>query len=187
MICTTPQPDASTHLLCVRRSHPELLKIEQDIKELETQYESSASRHLLAEVRDHVIKYNERAEQQLRFLTKRCTTRAYGEGDTPGRHLATKIKEPWANTYITKVKGEDGVQPYTTPEILTTFAHYYENLYKSRSSTTVAKINEYLDDIALAWLTAGQRADLAQPLTEEEIKEAVGSPQMEKPLGQTES
>lgn len=97
--------------------------------------------------------------------------------------LAAKIHLAGAHKPITKITDDRGMEQYDTPGIVEAFSTYYEKLFESKVSLSETNINAYLEDIALAWLSDGQREYLTEPVDLEEMTEAICSSPNEKAPG----
>lgn len=153
----------------------QLQLVEREIKRLESEYTVTQDKTLLAEIRNQTNKFNELAEDELKYISRRYRARAYGEGGRPGRSLSFKLKPSITSKYITQIMNEQGEMVYDTPSIVRTFSTFFSALYTAQTAVSEQEINEYLDDIALAWLSHEHREYLSQPSAEEEFRAAINS------------
>lgn len=157
---------------CMKDIRGQLTKIENTLSRLERQYESSPSTSLLAQIKESLIDYNELADEEIRYRSRRHVARAYGEGGRPGHNLPIKIKTREDRHTITKISDNSGVDHYTTRDIVMQFRTTYADMYTSQTKTSTAEMDDYFSDIALAWLSDGQQDYLSLPITEEDIRQA---------------
>lgn len=152
-----------------------LFQLEKTLQTLERTYKTNPRPQTLANIRTHLSEYAETADQEICYLSKHWAATAYGEGGRPRRSLATKIKGPRDIPQILTLATQDGTCHHDAQAILKCFVNIFAQLYGGRQSAPPSETDDYLNDIALAWLLPCQREFLAQPITEEEVGDTIHS------------
>lgn len=99
----------------------------------------------------------------------------FEEGERAGHMLATIARAQLGSSYITNLKGVDGVTVSDTEDIMQIMSRFYENLYSTKLAVTPSCIATYLEDISLPSLSPEQREYLDAPIQLEELQLAVSS------------
>lgn len=122
--------------------------------------------------------YNAKAEHAL----FRLRTRFYEGGEKTGKLLSRQLKQQNAANIIPAIKKGDNMVS-TTKEINSVFQTFYEQLYTAPCNADEEKVNQFFASMNLPTLDASQTKALDQPITEEEVRNAISSMKLGKSPG----
>ncbi|KAJ1106433.1 hypothetical protein NDU88_003834 [Pleurodeles waltl] len=146
--------------------------LELQLKRLELERAEAPSADVARRLCETLTEFQETAEHEVLFRGKYARSRSYGEGERSGRSLAHTLRAARPENTIRKISDASGRLLRDTPEMLETFADYYQHLYSS-TGTEPPDVNGYLMEVALAWLSDAQQDFLAAELEHDEIREAM--------------
>lgn len=110
--------------------------------------------------------------QQKRFFARQTY---FEEGEKAGHLLALVAKAQRGSSFILAVRTVEGEVVTTTNDILPVFHTFYADLYTSRLTYSKPQVRQFLQSIDLPTLSDTDRALLEEPLTLEEMQDAVST------------
>lgn len=115
---------------------------------------------------DHLL---HRADDKRFFLQQKY----YDQGESAGHLLATVVRSQMGSSHITKLISEDGVEVTDGNDISNVLMSFYRSLYSSGSSGNLDAMAAYLSNVSLPSLSDSSRLLLEQPISCEELEEAL--------------
>uniref|UniRef100_A0A803J671 Reverse transcriptase domain-containing protein n=1 Tax=Xenopus tropicalis TaxID=8364 RepID=A0A803J671_XENTR len=102
----------------------------------------------------------------------------YSDDNKCGRLLTNKLREARAKSRIESIKTTDGKKLTNPTQIAQEFAKYYSTLYNLSNDPhtpqpTQTEIDSFLDSLSLPILTQQQREHLNQPISADEVTQAI--------------
>ncbi|KAJ1135881.1 hypothetical protein NDU88_002310 [Pleurodeles waltl] len=117
--------------------------------------------------------YNALAQDEVTHLGRYTTARTYGEGKRPSAALFTLIRCDREADGVLSVMDERRMLVNGAPQVLEQFWAYYSGLYKSQIPYNEEATTDYLEHIAMNWLSDAHRERLISPLRPAEIAVAL--------------
>lgn len=106
-------------------------------------------------------------------LLRQLRHKHYEYGEKTGKLLAQQIKETTASRLITEIRTNSG-QTTTNPKIINeTFKNFYSTLYSSESKNDQKLIDNFFENLQIPTISLDNKKILDQPITKEEIKQAI--------------
>lgn len=170
---------AYTRGICISKSAGVLRSLRGTLAQIETRLreldegaagQDSPDLHTQAAL---LAEFREAADREVNFLGQNAMAHRYGEGERPGRTLARILKHTRRPTYIAELNDESGKLIPGNVEILREVLKYYITLYTTRSNTTPAQCQSYVDEVPHARMTKAHQEFLAEPFNEEEVLAAI--------------
>lgn len=151
-------------------------KLEQKIKILEIQHKQNPTTENLKQLKEVRRELDdlltEKVERNLRFLKQKF----YEHGSRANRLLASQLRKKIGLNIVKKIKTNSADKPflYKPAEISETFAAFYKNLYSDTDiCSEPEQIKSYLDKINLPKMDILTSNMIDNPITKEEIIEAI--------------
>lgn len=158
-----------------RNTSRDLERMEAEERTAESNYISNPSDELrLTWLRaQSVVKeaHVEAAHRQVFFWRQNV----FEHGDKCGRMLAYLSRDMQTPPVITEILSPTGSLVHSPPDVLRCFVDFYRELYSSHSTTTFLEAKRFLATIPLPTLTPDQCALLDQPISCEEVEDAIAS------------
>ena len=152
----------------------QLLELEEKLKNLEQIYITNRDHDVIKQIRlikqdiDKIL--SEEVEKKLRFMKQRY----YEAGPKASKLLAWRLKKQQAENTVHKIK-----DPVTNSivknldDIQKAFEKYYTLLYSNKDQTDTQTITTFLNSLDLPNIGTQINEKLTQPITREEISEAI--------------
>lgn len=126
---------------------------------------------------------NDILKQRSEFLIHRVRQRYYFHGSRPSHLLASKIRSGEHFADIPSIKSLNGNVTTEPKRINETFQTFYSNLYKSEVQLDKNRCDAFLGQLDLPQLAVTDSTHLDDPISLEELKDAVGNMQRNKSPG----
>lgn len=156
-----------------KKYHEQLNTIKQKVKELERQIYHKNIPEKQQELLRLKAQYSELTTSKIASNLLWLKQSYYDHGEKVGKLLAWRIKKIHTERAINMIKSEDGRQLIDPDEINTSFANYYENLYKSECPNGLDDQNRFLDRLNFPTITEEANRNLETKLTVEELLHAL--------------
>ncbi len=160
-------------------------ELEESIKNLEQQHKRTKDDSILKALNQNKQKLNEllthKAEGALRFSNQKY----YEPGNRASRLLAFQLRKAKASRVVQRIVCPSSKKQMSHPkDIVETFAAYYKKLYDSpETENNVETIRNFLDPLKSTKLDENDAKAMAEPITENEIKEVIKNLKNNKSLG----
>lgn len=120
--------------------------------------------------------------ETVKLLTK-TRHKYYEQGEKISRVLAQQIKKQAASRIITEIRSETGLITKDLKEINSTFKKFYIDLYTSESQKDPTIIEAFFKKIMTPTIKREYIEQLEQPITKQEIEQAINNMQNSKAPG----
>uniref|UniRef100_A0A3B4X6N3 Reverse transcriptase domain-containing protein n=1 Tax=Seriola lalandi dorsalis TaxID=1841481 RepID=A0A3B4X6N3_SERLL len=151
----------------------ELELLEAEIRNLEKEHFKTRSEGLYRALIRKRNQYNVINTYKTEKALLRTRQRYYELGDKGNKLLAWQLKKQISSSLIQKIKKPDNTITCNPKEINNGFQKFYENLYSSECVNTVDKCEKFLSSLSLPKLSLLDQTILEQPLTSNEILQAL--------------
>uniref|UniRef100_A0A803JHI8 Reverse transcriptase domain-containing protein n=1 Tax=Xenopus tropicalis TaxID=8364 RepID=A0A803JHI8_XENTR len=159
----------------------------REIGKLEIQHQQNLSLdtyRLLTEKRRELKQLSNSATK---YAMTRLRQKYYEYGNKTGKLLARALRQKQQDTYIHKVKNEEGIMQLLPNRIAEAFRHYYKNLYNipqhSNQMKLEHKIQTYLTENALPRIEKHILQELDSPIQLHEVIEVIKNLKLQKAPG----
>uniref|UniRef100_A0A670JZL5 Reverse transcriptase domain-containing protein n=1 Tax=Podarcis muralis TaxID=64176 RepID=A0A670JZL5_PODMU len=116
--------------------------------------------------------YSAMLNQEIEWGIKTMKYKYFESANKTGKLLAWQLRKRKKQRIINKIKSEDQITEDPN-EIKEKFLHYYEALYKKREDEDINEIGRYLERSGGEQLTEEEKALLNEPITVEEVRDAI--------------
>ncbi|KAJ1216838.1 hypothetical protein NDU88_004437 [Pleurodeles waltl] len=147
--------------------------LEKEIVTLEWEHQNSADTSLLGLIKVKIEEFQETAQAEFQHLGKYVLARSYGEGECPCATFATLLRPQREIDVIPELQDEQGQTLYDPEQVADRLRDHYADLYTSKFMHDDSLTADYLEHIAMPWLTNTYRKHLMAPLQPAEIHKAL--------------
>ncbi|KAJ1218037.1 hypothetical protein NDU88_005623 [Pleurodeles waltl] len=153
------------HAGVLKSLHGYVAHLEAEISQLEHEHQVTAGKQLLNLIHEKLRDFQDTAHNEVQHMGMYVTAHAYGEGAV----LAAMMHPIRELDTLLELQGTDGHMITDPVDITTRFQEYFKELYASKITPDVTSIEDYLEHIAMPWLTVEHREHLMAPLQPAEI------------------
>lgn len=109
--------------------------------------------------------------------------RSYEHGEKAGKLLALQIRKSAASRMITEIRAQSGQTILDQQDINGEFEQFYTHLYSSESEGDPSLIDDFFSKLNIPTISKEDKAQLEEPLSLEELNNAIKSMQTSKAPG----
>lgn len=152
----------------------EILSMEKEIKTLENEIYNNNNSRKMQNLTILRAKYDKLMTDKVAKSLLWTKQTYYDQGKKAGKLLAWRIKKLQADRSISSIKTDAGELSTDPIETNKTFKKFYEKLYESECNVNEEVQNAFLDQLPLKVISEEDKIFLDNPITKEEILEAIG-------------
>uniref|UniRef100_A0A3P9CYM2 Reverse transcriptase domain-containing protein n=1 Tax=Maylandia zebra TaxID=106582 RepID=A0A3P9CYM2_9CICH len=171
--------------LIKKAERDKLMKLEQDIKELEKQHMLLPERDLWNKLIKFKFEMNSILEKKVEYAMFCLNQKYFEQGERTGKMLAHRVKQIKSSNLIPSIFDPSNNNKLTTSkkEINDIFTKYYQELYTSNGLVEEQRLSDFFSSIKIPSLSEDQRSILEGKITLIEVKQAIGSLRVGKSPG----
>ncbi|CAI5697422.1 unnamed protein product [Oreochromis niloticus] len=171
--------------LIKKAERDKLMKLEQDIKELEKQHTLHPERELWNKLIKFKFEMNNILEKKAEYAMFCLNQKYFEQGERTGKMLAHRVKQIKSSNLIPSIFVPSNNNKLTTSkkEINDAFTKFYQELYTSNGLVEEQRLSDFFSSIKIPSLSEDQRTVLEGKITLIEVKQAIGSLSLGKSPG----
>lgn len=157
-----------------KKQNQEIMLLEDQIKMLENENSQSSNLETLQKLTIMRAKYDKLTTDKVAKSLMWTKQAFYDQGEKAGKLLAWRIKKQQAERAILSIKTTEDVLVTDPIEINDCFRTFYQTLYQTECNPNEEIQNIFLKDLQFQTLSEEDRKLLNNPLTAQDILEAIG-------------